>query len=43
MIPIKVREALGLRSGDLIVIDVVGKVRRIEAIEQGNGEAVALF
>ena len=40
VIPIEVREALGLKPGDLIVIDVIGKVPKIDTQEQGNGKGV---
>lgn len=40
IIPIEVREAMGLKAGDLIVIDVMGKTPKIlEEQEQGNAEA----
>jgi AbrB family looped-hinge helix DNA binding protein len=42
VIPIEVRESLGLKSGDLIVIDVLNKVHKMEANEQGNDKDVAL-
>ena len=41
VIPIEVREALGLKSGDLIVIDVLNKVPRMSMQEQGNGKAIS--
>jgi AbrB family looped-hinge helix DNA binding protein len=40
VIPIEVRESLGLKSGDLIVIDVLNRVQKMEAKEQGNGKGV---
>ena len=40
VIPIEVREALGLQGGDLIVIDVISKVEKAKLPEQGNDEAV---
>jgi AbrB family looped-hinge helix DNA binding protein len=40
VIPIEIREALGLRGGDLIVIDVISKVEKAKLPEQGNDEAV---
>jgi len=43
VIPIEVREALGIRPGDLIVIDVLNRVVRMEAKEQGNGKALSLL
>ena len=42
VIPIEVREALGLKTGDLIVIDVLNKVPKMSVQEQGNGKSVAL-
>ena len=42
VIPIEVREALGLKPGDLVVIDVMGKVPKMSMQEQGNDKAVAL-
>ena len=41
VVPIEVREALGLNPGDLIVIDVMGKVPKISVQEQGNGKAIS--
>lgn len=41
VIPIEVREALGLKSGDLIVIDVMNKVPKMSMQEQGNGKAIS--
>jgi AbrB family looped-hinge helix DNA binding protein len=41
VVPIEVREALGLNPGDLIVIDVMGKVPKISMQEQGNGKAIS--
>jgi AbrB family looped-hinge helix DNA binding protein len=41
VIPIEVRESLGLRSGDLIVIDVMNKVPKMSMQEQGNGKAIS--
>jgi AbrB family looped-hinge helix DNA binding protein len=40
VIPIEVREALGLQGGDLIVIDVISKVAKAQMQEQGNAEGV---
>jgi AbrB family looped-hinge helix DNA binding protein len=40
VIPIEVREALGLAAGDLIVIDVMGKVQKPSLQEQGNARGV---
>ncbi len=41
-IPIEIREALDLKPGDLIVIDVIGNARKIQSQigEQGNAEAL---
>jgi AbrB family looped-hinge helix DNA binding protein len=36
VIPIEVREALGLKGGDLIVIDVLSKVEKASLQEQGK-------
>ena len=36
VIPIEVREALGLKGGDLIVIDVLNKVEKASLQEQGK-------
>jgi AbrB family looped-hinge helix DNA binding protein len=36
VIPIELRDAMGLKPGDLIEIDVIRKV--IPVAEQGNGE-----
>ena len=41
VIPIEVRESLGLKSGDLIVIDVLNKVQKMSMQEQGNGKAIS--
>jgi AbrB family looped-hinge helix DNA binding protein len=41
VIPIEVRESLGLNPGDLIVIDVVNKVTKMSVQEQGNGKAIS--
>lgn len=41
VVPIEVREALGLNPGDLIVIDVMGKVPKMSVQEQGNGKAIS--
>jgi len=41
IIPIEVREAMELKAGDLIVIDVIGKTSKIIAEqERGNAEAL---
>jgi AbrB family looped-hinge helix DNA binding protein len=40
VIPIEVREAMGLKAGDLIVIDVMGKVPKMSVQEQGNAEGL---
>jgi AbrB family looped-hinge helix DNA binding protein len=40
VIPIEVREAMGLKAGDLIVIDVMGKVPKMNVQEQGNAEGL---
>lgn len=40
VIPIEIREALGLEAGDLIVIDVVSKVQKASSQEQGNAQGV---
>ena len=41
VIPIEVREAMGLKAGDLIVIDVMGKVPKMKVVqEQGNAEGL---
>jgi AbrB family looped-hinge helix DNA binding protein len=42
VIPIEVREALGLQGGDLVVIDVINKVEKVGLKEQGNAEALSL-
>ncbi len=36
VIPIEVREALDLKPGDLIVIDVMGKAHKVSSQEQGK-------
>jgi AbrB family looped-hinge helix DNA binding protein len=41
VVPIEVREALGLKPGDLIVIDVMGKVPKMNVQEQGNDKAIS--
>ena len=43
-IPIEIREALDLKSGDLIIIDVIGNARKIQSQigEQGNAEALPM-
>ncbi|HOV83136.1 MAG TPA: AbrB/MazE/SpoVT family DNA-binding domain-containing protein [Methanothrix sp.] len=41
VIPIEVREAMGLNPGDLIVIDVLNKiVPKMSMQEQGNDKSV---
>lgn len=42
MIPIEIREALGLKTGDLITIDVLNKVPKMSVQEQGNDKALSL-
>ncbi len=42
VIPIEVREALDLKPGDLIVIDVMGKAKNLSSQEQGNAEALPI-
>ena len=39
-IPIEIREALDLKPGDLIIIDVIGDARKVQSQmgEQGNAE-----
>ena len=39
-IPYEIREAMGLKPGDLIIVDIVRKI--IPEAEQGNAEAEAL-
>jgi len=36
VIPIEVREALDLKPGDLIVIDVMSKAQKVSSQEQGK-------
>ena len=38
VIPIEVREALELKPGDLIVIDVLGKAQKVIQQELGNSK-----
>jgi len=42
VIPAAVREALGLKSGDIIIVDVLGKVPKLgeQEANQGNREGV---
>jgi AbrB family looped-hinge helix DNA binding protein len=42
VIPAAVREALGLTSGDIIIVDVLGKVQKLAEQEanQGNREGI---
>ena len=42
VIPIEIREALGLKTGDLITIDVLNKVPKMSVQEQGNDKALSL-
>jgi len=41
VIPAAVREALGLESGDIIIVDVMGKVQKLgQEANQGNPEGL---
>ena len=42
VIPAAVREAFGLTSGDIIIVDVLGKVQKLAEQEanQGNREGI---
>lgn len=42
VIPAAVREALGLKSGDIVIVDVVGKVQKPieQEANQGNPEGL---
>jgi len=45
-IPIEIREALDLKPGDLIIIDVIGDARKVQSQmvgEQGNAEALPVL
>jgi AbrB family looped-hinge helix DNA binding protein len=39
VIPVEIREAMGLAAGDLVTIDVMGKAQKIAEQEKGNAEA----
>ena len=40
VIPNEVREAMGLKPGDLITIDVMSKAQKAVSQEQGNSESL---
>ena len=42
VIPAAVREALGLTSGDIIIVDVLGKVQKLSEQEANQGNPKGL-